>query len=451
MMEKARKDYRISSSIVLLILLAWLFSLILIWKSKPSQQQNYSDVIQKASQAVVAIKTKVPINRMLVENEGSGFFIDSAGLILTNEHVVHNARVIRVTLADKRKFVANVVGADVRTDLAILKIEGEYFPVLPIAPADSLAPGQEVIALGNPYGTGADGIAVNQIGQISRLRHKEENLDPEHDRFYDNLIQTTAVIYPGNSGGPLIDKNGHAVGLNTAMGTALDNSAQFGFAIAFDLKTRSILEQLKAGAAIFHAFLGVETEEVDDNTRHKLNLNEMSGALVNTVLPGSPAQQANIRIGDVIRTVDKQNIYGPNDLVGYINSLQPGSIVQISLLRRVYDETQERRLSVRLEERTPEDLLGYTQEARLTALTKWGMAVKNLTPWRRRKLKLPQFQPGVLVYAVEPASPTDQRNIQPGMVITAIGDHKIDNINDFALAARKHPNLPRLEILNRHN
>jgi serine protease Do len=450
MTEKSRKDYRISSSIVLLILLAWLASLVLVWKAKPIEQE-YTEVIQKASQAVVAIKTKVPRNRMFVENEGSGFFIDSDGLILTNEHVVHNTRVIRVTLADKRKFVAKVVGADIRNDLAILKIDGENFSTLPLAPAEELTPGQVVIALGNPFGTGADGIAVSQIGQISRLQHKEENLDPAHDRFYNNLIQTTAVIYPGNSGGPLIDKNGNAVGLNTAMGAALGNDAQFGFAIAFDIKTRSILEQLKAGAAIFHAFLGVETEELDENTCNLLDLKDISGALVSMVLPGSPAQQTDIRIGDVIRAVDNQNIYGPNDLTGYINSRQPGTIVQISLLRKVYDQTRQRRVSVRLEERTMEDLQGYAQEAKLNALEKWGMAVKNLTTWRRKKMQLPQFQPGVMVYSVAPGSPADLSNIRPGMIITTIGYNRIDNLDDFARVAQKHPLLPRLEILKRQD
>jgi len=450
MTEKARKDYRISSSIVLLILLAWMFSLVLLWKSKPNEE-NYSDVIQKASKSVVAVETEVSKNRMTVENAGSGFIIASVGLILTNEHVVHEAKIIRVTLADKRKFVANIVSADVRTDLAILKIEGENFPALSIAPAEKLAPGQIVIALGNPYGTGADGIAVSQIGQISRLQQSSADLDPEHDRFYDNLIQTTAVIYPGNSGGPLIDKNGQAVGLNTAMGTTIDNDAQFGFAIAFDLKTRSILELLKAGATVFHAFLGVETEEVDENTRHKLNLKDISGALVSTVLPGSPAQRADIRIGDVIRAVDSKNIYGPNDLISFINSRQPGSLVQISLLRKVYDKKQERRLPVRLEERTLQDLQGYTQEGRMTSSVKWGMAVKDLIPWRRRKLNLPMAQSGVLVYSVEPDSPADKRNIQPGMVITTIGYDRVDNIRDFTIVAQKHRYLPIVDILKSQN
>ena len=134
-----------------------------------------------------------------------------------------------------------------------------------------------------------------------------------------------------------------------------------------------------------------------------------------------------------------------------MNSRQPGTVVQVSLLRQVYDKKKERRLSVRLEERTLEDLQGYTEEARLEGLAKWGMAVKNLTPWRRRKLNLPRFQPGVLVYSVEPTSPADQRNIQPGMVITTIGFNRVDNISDFATVAQKHPNLPKVEILKHQN
>ena len=431
--------------------MAWLLSLVLVWQYKPKPYEDYSEIIQKASKAVVAIETETLKQIIQAENAGSGFLIDPAGLVLTNEHVVHDAKVIRVTLSDRRKFVAKIVAADTRSDLAVLKIEAENLPTLPLVPAEDLAPGQVVIALGNPYGTGADGISVSQMGRISRLQQTSSDLDPTNDRFYDNLIQTTAVIYPGNSGGPLIDKYGYAVGINTAMGTSLSSDAQFGFAIAFDRKIRSILEQLKAGGAIFHAFLGVHPTELDENARNTLNLKDISGALVSAVFPGSPAQQAGILLGDVIRAVDDQNIYNPNDLISYINSSHPGIIVEVSLLRKGYPKTQELTLPVRLEERTLEDLEGYTQEGQMTSSAKWGMAVKDLIPWRRRKLNLPPAQPGVLVYSVEPDSAADQQNIRPGTIITAIGYNKVDNLRDFDIAARKHPNLPRVEILKRQN
>jgi len=419
----------------------------MVWQYKPKPYEDHSEIIQKASKAVVAIETETLKQIIQAENAGSGFMIDPAGLVLTNEHVVHDAKVIRVTLADRRKFVAEIVAADTRSDLAVLKIEAENLPTLPLAPAEDLAPGQVVIALGNPYGTGADGISVSQIGRISRLEQTSSDLDPTNDRFYDNLIQTTAVIYPGNSGGPLIDKYGYAVGLNTAMGTSLSSDAQFGFAIAFDRKIRMILEQLKAGGTIYHAFLGVHPTELDENTRKTLNLKDISGALVSAVFPGSPAQQAGIHIGDVVRAVDDRNIYNPNDLISYISSSQPGNVVEVSLLRKVDGAKRELVLKVRLEDRTREDIEGYAQEARLSSSLKWGMAVKDLIPWRRRKLNLSPTQPGVLVYSVEPGSAADQQNIRPGTIITAIGYNKVDNLRDFDRVAGNYTNLPGVKIL----
>jgi serine protease Do len=450
MTEKPRKDYRVSLWIVLLLLAAWILSLLLLWNYK-QQEQDHSEIIQQASQAVVAIKTKITKNRSSLENQGSGFCISPSGLILTNEHVVHDADIIRVTLADKRMYIAQVIAADVRSDLAILQIEADKLPVLPIAPAEDLAYGQVVIALGNPFGTGADGTPVSNIGRINRLNYTSEDLDIANDRFYDNMIQTTAVVYPGNSGGPLIDKDGFAVGLNTAMGSSLDNKADYGFAIAFDKKTRLILQQLIAGEPVSHAFLGVTTQEVDEETRKKLQLKDISGVLVSMVLPGSPAQQAGIRLGDVIRTVDEQDIYIPNDLIGYMNNLQPGIEVRISCLRKVKGKTQEFIQSATLEERIPKDLEGYNQEAKMTDLMKWGMRVKKLTSWRRQKLRLPQNQPGVLIYAIEPDSPADRQKYQPGTVIIGLGQYKVDNLRDFAIVAEKYQDLPKLEILKRQN
>ncbi|MBN1846770.1 MAG: trypsin-like peptidase domain-containing protein [Sedimentisphaerales bacterium] len=454
-MPNHEKKSRFSPTIVFLIVTTWLISIVLIWQARnpgsPTDltlwQKELSEVVRRAAQAVVAIETELPRGRLLLENTGSGFVFDPDGYILTNEHVVHEAQTIRVTLPDKRKFLARLVGADMRSDLAVLKIETPDLPVLPVGSADDVQVGEVVVALGNPFGTGADGEPVSTFGRVNRLHQTSADLDPENDRFYDNLIQTTALTFPGSSGGPLIDGRGRAIGINTAMGAVAGTAAQFGFAIAFDAKTRSILEQLTAGGTVYHAFLGVETDTIDAETQRQMDLKDISGARVTTVLLGSPAQLAGIRRDDVIRAINSRRIYSPQDLTGTINDFQPNQTIQIDLLRRGETQTQPLTLSVQLAQRSLEDLYGYTEEARQGSILVWGLEVKNISRWRRRILDLPPGQTGVLVYSVTAGSAADQQHLQPGDVIIGLGQYKVDNTEDFAIVAEKYRDLPRVITL----
>lgn len=411
--------------------------------------ERFSEIVETASQSVVALDAEQEsgVRNVVFQNIGSGFILDGQGHILTNEHVVHEAKSIRVTLADRRKLYAKLVGGDPRTDLAVLKVEAGELKPLPPAEPGKLAVGQIVIALGNPLGTGADGRAVATFGRISRLNQSlQGGIDLANDRYYDNLIQTNAITLPGNSGGPLINTQGQVIGVNTAMATSRDEKRSFGFAIALDERTLAKIAALKEGQEPAHAFLGVSTVDIPAAVQSRLGLEDASGALVDMVLLGSPAQQEGLRRGDVIVRLGGERIYSPGELMQRINQRQPGEVVQVEIIRSVENEPEKREVAIPLVSRTVRDLEGYQEEARLPSLLAWGLELKDLTAWRKSKLGLEVREGGVLVYEVEAGSEAEREGIRPGAVITAVGQNKVDNLREFAIVAKDSEQLPRLVI-----
>ncbi len=308
-------------------------------------QEEYG---QTAAEAVVAIESdkNLPQGDQIVQNSGSGFIIDPSGLIVTNQHVIEGAQTIRVTLHDKRTFIAKPIAADRRRDMAVLKIDLDNLPILPFGIAEKLVVGEPVIAMGNPLGTGADGTPVPTFGLINRLG---ANLNPVEGRIYDNLIQTNATIMPGSSGGPLLNSKGKVVGINTAMGTGVKSGAIFGFAILLDLPTIDLIQKLSIGQIAPHAFLGVAPAyQIDTATQKRLGLKDISGALVGYVEPKTPANIAGIKKGDLIRSIGDQRIFNRNDLFSAINRYKPGQTVIIKLKRGINGTSKDISLKVLL-------------------------------------------------------------------------------------------------------
>ena len=417
-----------------------------------SWQKEFAPIIAGAAKSVVAIETEQrTVVGLTIKNAGSGFIIDSAGYILTNEHVVHEAESIRITLGDKRRFVAQLVGGDARTDLAVLKIDAANLPASEIVPVDDLTVGQVVIALGNPLGTGSDGKAVCSFGLINRLDQRlSDSPDDRNDRYYDNLIQTSAVTLPGSSGGPLIDEQGRTIGINTAMGAGVQTGRHYGFAIPLNRPIIHKISQLKAGISSHYAFLGIEVAEPDEKTQERLGLKDISGALVSLSLLDSPAQQAGIRSGDVVRTINHEKIFSRNDVISYVNRCRPEQVIEIELLRAIPDQpgrAQEITIATALATRSLRDLRGYQQEARVDSKVIWGMELKTLTAWRRLKMNLDPTQGGVLIYDVMPGSQAERRGIRPGSIIVALGKDKVDNLADFAIVTKMYRFMPHIELL----
>ncbi len=418
-------------------------------------EKEFSHVISQARKAVVAIKTTQHTNNSNIElnNAGSGFVFDANGYILTNEHVIHDVETIRVTLADQRQFFASVISSDPRSDLAIIKIEATDLPKLELALSGSISIGQPVAALGNPLGSGSDGRAVATFGQVIRMNQTlEEPVDTQNDRFYNNLIQTDVFILPGSSGGPLIDMQARAIGINTATGTGLQTGKHFGFAIPFDVSVVNKLVALKKGEPVQHAFLGVETTPIDQTTANKYQLKQLSGIIVKSTLIGFPAQKANLLPGDIITHINGNAITSPSELITIVGKYQPHDIINITYQRPTAPSSStltQQVTTAKLMPRRTKDIHGSIEEANLKSLLhrSWGLELKPLSNWRKSQLQLPTKQKGVLVYHVTPGLPADQQLIKPGYVITQLGSKKINNLKEFYQTAKELPGLPRVTYI----
>src|SRR5438876_5538764 len=235
--------------------------------------------------------------RRMVRGLGSGFVINADGYVLTNNHVVDGASEIRVKLGDGRELSGKVVGRDPKTDLALLKVEATGLPVVPLGDSARLEVGEPVMAVGNPFGleqTVTTGI-VSATGRVIG------------EGPYDDFIQTDASINPGNSGGPLINAQGQAVGLNTAIFTQTGGSVGIGFAIPIDL-AKTVVTQLANGGQVVRGYLGVSIQPMTTDLARSFGMAQAVGALVSSVVEGSPAAKAGVKAGAGITEYDRRKV-----------------------------------------------------------------------------------------------------------------------------------------------
>jgi S1-C subfamily serine protease len=272
-----------------------------------------------------------------LEGKGTGVVIDSAGgLMLTNAHVVTNpmtgdrAKTIQVTTRDGKKYRGSVLGSDRDSDIAVVRLETKQLPAARLAgftDESQLPIGQWVIAIGNPYAQ-ANTVTVGVISAVNRTIPVP---DPRTRRPHTlkEMIQTDAAINPGNSGGPLCNIHGEVIGINTAIygiGTGL------GFAIPIN-KAKAIAQQLIANGKILHPYAGLNAESITKDLQADYGLKDASGALITGVTPNSPAAQAQLKEGDVIRSIDGKEIKSRDDLKAYIDSRKVGDVLKVKVLR----------------------------------------------------------------------------------------------------------------------
>ncbi|MGH2800097.1 MAG: S1C family serine protease [Thermoleophilaceae bacterium] len=267
---------------------------------------------------------------------GSGFIFDGRGWILTNKHVVQDARDLTVILNDGRRFPASVYGVDTLTDLAIVKIEGENFAAAPIGSSARLEAGQLAIAIGSPLGLQYESTVTT--GVVSGLGRQITAADASRTsaETLNNLIQTDAAINPGNSGGPLVNSAGQVIGVNTAVSTSAQG---LGFAIPIDV-AKPIMAQALAGEELTRPWIGVYYEMITPARAEQLDLPVDYGALIGTgsgdgqaVFPDSPAAAAGLEPGDVIAAVDGTRVDTDNDLSSLIIPHEPGDTITLRVLR----------------------------------------------------------------------------------------------------------------------
>ncbi len=303
-------------------------------------------VVDKVSPSVVAIFTQGLASDFFFETvptqgAGTGIVASEDGHILTNAHVVEDARQIRVLLNDGRELQARLIGADVESDLAVIKVDADGLTVASFGDSDDLLVGQPVVAMGQALGLrGGPTVTSGIVSALDRSIRTQ-------GAVLDNLIQTDAAINPGNSGGALTDMAGNVVGVNTAIA---GNAQNIGFAIAIT-PARAIVEQLIESGRVVRPFLGIQMVELSPAIASQRNLDAEKGVLIVEVVPGSPAAEAGLQENDVITRIGDQEAEAPSDVTRVINSRQPGDRVELEIVRGGDSRTVTATLTERPEER----------------------------------------------------------------------------------------------------
>ena len=370
--------------------------------------------------------------RKTVRSMGSGFIINPAGYIVTNNHVVDGATEIQVKIDDGREMPGKVVGRDPRTDLALLKVDATNLPVIPLGDSAELQVGEPVMAIGNPFGlertvtTGIVSATGRVIGQGP----------------YDDFIQTDASINPGNSGGPLINARGQAVGINAAIFSQSGGSVGIGFAIPVN-QAKSVVTQLAAAGKVTRGWLGVMIQPLTPELAKGFNVPAGGGALVASVQDNSPAARAGVKAGDVITEFDGHKLTQTADLSKLVAATAVGREVPLTIVRDGKTVTLQSRIA-RMDE--PDQPAVAQNDSGKEPL---GLTVETVTPSVGRELGLADTR-GVVVRGVRDSSPAEKAGIRPGDVITEVDHHPVTSAADMKQLLAKHAQgAPVVVLLHR--
>jgi Do/DeqQ family serine protease len=348
-----------------------------------------------------------PQTEQSFEAAGSGVIIDAAkGYVLTNAHVVAQADQITVTLADSREFKAKLIGTDPESDVAVLQIKPDKLTELPLGDSDALQVGDYVVAVGNPFGLGQ---TVTE-GIVSALQRSGLGIEG-----YEDFIQTDAPINPGNSGGALVDLNGRLVGINTAIVGPSGGSVGIGFAIPVNM-ARSVMDQLIKTGEVKHGHLGVYVQDLTPDLASAVHVQPDHGVLVARVEDGSPAAKAGLKAGDVIQSVDGQDVHNSSDLRNKIGLRDPNDRVTLGVLRDQKTLTITTTLSAAAAEGpVPGDQI----DSRLAG------AAFGAVPQQGSSAA------GVLVTQVDNGSSVFRDGLRKGDIITAVNGQEVTSVDEF--------------------
>lgn len=343
---------------------------------------------------------------MVRQSAGSGFFIASDGELLTNNHVVEDADKIQIQLNDKSTYDVKVVGRDPATDIAVLQVvdPDRKFPTLPLGDSSSLRVGEWVMAVGNP-------LNMDHTVTVGVVSAKERVLGIS-DNAFENFIQTDAAINFGNSGGPLVDVNGAAIGINTAINAGGQN---LGFAVPINIAKR-ILPQLREHGSVVRGYLGAQIRDITPEIQQAFDLPNRNGAFVEEVVAGHAAAKAGLEHGDAIVSVDGRNVTSARELIDAVSANPPGAKIKLGVIRNGKPVD----LEVKLEERPgniqAEGSSGESNEDDVAS--RIGITVRELTPQLRQMYGVDDEISGVVVTGVDPVSPAAEKGLMPGDVVT---------------------------------
>ncbi len=347
---------------------------------------------------------------------GSGFIISKDGYVITNNHVVKDAKEVVVRLADRREYVAEIIGTDARSDLAVLKIDGEDLPTVKLGDSSKLKVGEWVLAIGSPFGFDHS-VTAGIVSAKGRSLPKEN---------YVPFIQTDVAINPGNSGGPLFNLDGEVVGVNSQIYSRTGGFMGLSFAAPINV-VESVYKQLRETGRVSRGWLGVLIQDVTRELAESFGMQHPHGALVSRVLPESPAADAGIQVGDIIVRYDGVSVSTSSDLPPMVGSTQVGSSVEVEIIRDGNAETIEMEI-----EELPEDdqtLAGRPDMDAAEPANRLDIQVKDLTAQQREQLDLPEN--GVVVEEVG-EGPGRQAGIQPGDILLMLNNTKVRDAEHFA-------------------
>jgi Do/DeqQ family serine protease len=416
--------------------------------SSPTELRlSYAPVVQKAAPSVVNVyAAKVVENRNPMMDDpffrrffgggpggtpreqvqrslGSGVIVDASGLIMTNNHVIEGATEVKVSLADKREFEAEIVLKDARTDLAVLRVKDgrERFAAIELGNSDELQVGDVVMAIGNPFGVGQ----TVTHGIVSALARTQVGISD-----FQFFIQTDAAINPGNSGGALVDLSGRLIGLNTAIFSRSGGSQGIGFAIPVNMVKVVLASAKTGGTTVKRPWLGAKLQAVTPEIADSLGLKRPVGALVATVTEKSPAARGGLKTGDLIVAIDGQTVDDQNAFDYRFATKALGGSAQLGIVR----VGKEAKLSIALEPapETPRDELVI--KARSPFM---GVKVANISPALADELRLDASAEGVIVLEVADGSLAQNLGFRPGDIIAAVNNEKIERTRDLERAAKE--------------
>ena len=435
---------------------------------------SFADLIQQVSPAVVSIETKghmkVPTlslpgfdfgqgggdddsgaqggKSQEVRGAGSGFFISSDGYVVTNNHVIEDAEEITVKLTNDKELKATVVGRDVATDLAVLKVEGKDFPFVRFEDEHKPRVGDWVIAMGNPFdfsNTATAGI-VSAYGR---------DLKDGGGADYVDYLQIDAAINRGNSGGPTFDLYGKVIGINTAIVTPSGANAGVGFAIPADVAEK-ITAQLMKGVKIERGYIGVSITPVNADTAQALNLPETTGAYILETTKGGPADKAGIQVGDIVKTLNGVDVKSPTDLTRRIADIKAGEKLNVGVLRNgkmvnlvivAALRPSEEELQKGLNGDDNGDQGQGSSSSESASPQVMGMSLKALTPETRKAFGVDTDVTGLVITALDPNSDGAEKGLKPGDVIVRADNRPITTQADFTAIVTEFSKANRPSIL----
>ena len=363
---------------------------------------------------------------------GSGFILTSDGYIMTNAHVVDGADELLVTLTDKREFKAKLIGADKRSDVALVKIEATALPAVKVGDVGKLRVGEWVMAIGSPFGLENTVTA----GIVSAKQRDTGDYLP--------LIQTDVAINPGNSGGPLINMRGEVVGINSQIYSRSGGFMGISFSIPMDEAMR-VSDQLRASGHVTRGRIGVQIEQVSKDVAESIGLGKPTGALVRAVEAGSPAEKAGVEAGDVITRFDGKVVEKSSDLPRIVGGTKPGNTTTITVFRR--GASKELRITVaEIEGDGPSAQAPEGDDAAKPskAADAFGLRIKPLADAQRKELKI---KGGVQVDAV--AGPAAAAGLREGDIILAVANVEVGSVKEFDAQLAKADRSKPLTILFR--